>query len=148
MARYVAEIHGLGYSRLLVQVFQITPQVRVVQDAPEVALEVAVIDGVEAHQGREEGPIRLGNALPAEVASFGENSFPAVESVKELGNGLVVGVLRSDEARLVDAVVDGLVEFLQRPVHLLAQVFGAEIHLRLRAGHRVKLVVEHADDVA
>src|SRR3989337_4338083 len=88
----------------------------------------SVIDGVEAHQGREEGPIRLGNALPAEVASFGENTFPAVESVEELGNGLVVSVLRSGEARLVDAVIDGLVEFVQRPVHFLAPVFGAEIH--------------------
>jgi hypothetical protein len=42
------ELHGLGNTRLLVQVTQITVQIRIVHDPAYVALEMAVIDGIKA----------------------------------------------------------------------------------------------------
>src|SRR3712207_7649791 len=42
---YVLHVHRLPHAGVLVEVLQVTPQVRVVHDAPEVALEVAHVDG-------------------------------------------------------------------------------------------------------
>jgi hypothetical protein len=55
----------------LVEVLQIAPQVRVVHDAPQVALEVAVVDGVEANERWKEAPVGLRYALATEVATGG-----------------------------------------------------------------------------
>ena len=44
---------GLGYTGHLIKVAQVTPEVGIIGDAPQVALEVPVIDRVEAHEGRE-----------------------------------------------------------------------------------------------
>src|SRR6185295_6035816 len=43
----MVEIHGLGHARHLVQLARIRPQVRIFDQLPAVALEVAVIHGVE-----------------------------------------------------------------------------------------------------
>jgi hypothetical protein len=45
----VVHVHGRGDAGLLVEIAQIVPEVRVVDDAPQIAFEVAVIDGVEAY---------------------------------------------------------------------------------------------------
>ena len=53
----VVEVDGVGDAVSLIEVFEVAEEVRVVDDAPEVALEMAVIDGVEAHEGDEQAPI-------------------------------------------------------------------------------------------
>ena len=53
----VVEVHGLGDAVRLVEVLEIAEEVRVVDDSPEVALEMAVVDDVEAHKGHEQAPI-------------------------------------------------------------------------------------------
>ena len=53
----VVEVDGVGDAVGLIEVFEVAEEVRVVDDAPEVALEMAVIDGVEAHEGDEQAPI-------------------------------------------------------------------------------------------
>ena len=52
--------------RLLVEVAGVRPEVRVVDDSPAVALEMAVVDGVEAHERRKEPPVGLGRLVPDE----------------------------------------------------------------------------------
>ena len=47
----VVEVHGVGDAIGLVEVFEVAEEVRVVDDPPKVALEMAVVDGVEAHEG-------------------------------------------------------------------------------------------------
>ena len=47
----VVEVHGAGDAVGLVEVFEVAEEVRVVDDPPKVALEMAVVDGVEAHEG-------------------------------------------------------------------------------------------------
>ena len=53
----VVEVDGVGDAVGLIEVFEVAEEVRIVDDAPEVALEMAVIDGVEAHEGDEQAPI-------------------------------------------------------------------------------------------
>ena len=53
----VVAVDGVGDAVGLLEVFEVAEEVRVVDDAPEVALEMAVIDGVEAHEGDEQAPI-------------------------------------------------------------------------------------------
>ena len=64
----VIDVHGLGDARHLIEIAQIVRQVRIVDDAPQVALEVAVIDRVEADQRREQPPVGLGQARAGEIA--------------------------------------------------------------------------------
>ena len=53
----MVEVHGVGDAVGLVEVFEVAEQVRVVDDPADVALEMAVVDGVEAYEGDEEAPI-------------------------------------------------------------------------------------------
>jgi hypothetical protein len=46
-------------ARSLVEVLQVAPQDRVVHDTPQVAFEVAVVDGVEAYERWKEAPVGL-----------------------------------------------------------------------------------------
>ena len=47
----------LGDSRLLIEIEQITLQIRVIDDAPKIAFEMPVINGIEANQRAKETPI-------------------------------------------------------------------------------------------
>ena len=53
----VIEVHGVCNAVGLIKVFEVAEEIRVVDDPFEVALEMAVIDGVEAHEGDEQAPI-------------------------------------------------------------------------------------------
>ena len=53
----VVEVDGVGDAVSLIKVFEVAEEVRVVDDPSEVALEMAMIDGVEAHEGDEQTPI-------------------------------------------------------------------------------------------
>lgn len=55
----VGEVYGRGDAGVLVEVAQVAAEVRVIDDAAEVALEVAVINGVETDEGAEEAPVGL-----------------------------------------------------------------------------------------
>ena len=59
MALDVVEIHGVGDSIILIEIFEITEEVRVIGNAANVAFEVPMIDGVEADQCDEQPPIGL-----------------------------------------------------------------------------------------
>ena len=53
----VIEVYGVGDTVGLIEIFEVAEEVRVVDDSPEVALEMAVVDGIEAHEGDEQAPI-------------------------------------------------------------------------------------------
>ena len=57
MALDVVEFDGVGDAVSLIEVFEIAEEVGVVDDPPEVALEMAVVYGVEAYEGDEQAPI-------------------------------------------------------------------------------------------
>src|SRR5690554_7400806 len=64
----MVKVHRVGYSWLLVEIPQIAVEVVVVLDPAQVALEVPIIDGIEAYQGRKEPPVGLGNLITDQVA--------------------------------------------------------------------------------
>ena len=47
----VVEVHGIGDAVGLIEVFEVAEEVGIVDDPPEVALEMAMVDGIEAHKG-------------------------------------------------------------------------------------------------
>jgi hypothetical protein len=66
----VIEVDGLGDTRLLVQIHQVSLKIRVINNASDVALEVAVIDDVEPDQGAEKSPIGFNDAVAEEIAAL------------------------------------------------------------------------------
>ncbi len=63
----VIETDGVGDARHLIKIAQIIPQIWIVDDAPQIAFEVAVIDGVEANERREQPPIRFRDLPPDQI---------------------------------------------------------------------------------
>ena len=53
----VVEVDGVGDAVGLIEVFEVAEEVRVVDDPSEVALEMAVVDSVEAYEGDEQAPV-------------------------------------------------------------------------------------------
>jgi len=64
----VAEIDGLGDARDLVDVAGVGPEVAVIDDAPDVALEMTMVDGIEPDERGEQPDIGFGEAFPAQEA--------------------------------------------------------------------------------
>src|SRR4051794_19927974 len=72
VAPYLVEPHGAGDSWLLVEVAQVWPQMRIVDDPPQAALEVDRVYGVETDQGREQPPVSLDGLAAEQVTPAGE----------------------------------------------------------------------------
>ena len=53
----VVEVDGIGDAVGLIEVFEVTEEVGVVDDPSKVAFEMAMVDGVEAYEGDEQAPI-------------------------------------------------------------------------------------------
>ena len=66
----VIEVDGLGDTWLLVQIHQVSLKIRAINNASDVALEVAVIDDVKPNQCAEKSPIRFDNGIPEQIAAF------------------------------------------------------------------------------
>ncbi len=63
MALDVIEIDRLGDAGLLIQIHQITLQIWVIDDAPQIALEMPVINDVEPDERAEKSPIGFDDAV-------------------------------------------------------------------------------------
>ncbi len=64
----IVDVDRLGYARYLVQVFHVAPQIRVINQPANVALEVTHIHRVETHHGGKQAPVCLGNRITHELA--------------------------------------------------------------------------------
>ena len=53
----VVKVHGVGDAVGLIEVFEVAEEVRIVDDSPNVALEMTMVDVVEAHEGDEQAPV-------------------------------------------------------------------------------------------
>ena len=59
----VVEVHRRGYPVVLIQIAQVRPEVRVVDNAAKVAFEVAMLDRIESDQRREKAPVGFSHTL-------------------------------------------------------------------------------------
>src|SRR6185437_3363426 len=139
------EIDCLGHAGCPVKGARVIPQCRILVDVAQVAFEMAVMDGIEAHQGREEPPIRLGGAVADEMALPPEARLDPIERAEERRNRLLIGLLARGEAGLVDAVVDRVVNARVDRIDIAGEI--ARIKVRARVGEGGEGAVEHADDI-
>ena len=53
----MVEVDGVGDAVCLIEIFEVAEEVRVIDNSPDVALEMAVVDGVETQEGDKQTPI-------------------------------------------------------------------------------------------
>ena len=73
---------------------------RVVGDAPQVALEVPDVHGIEPHERGEQAPVGLGDAVAHEVAPGGQARVEPLERGEQVGERVVVRLLRGELGRV------------------------------------------------
>ena len=146
MALDVVHIAGGFKGGLLVEIAQVAPEVGIVNNAVQVALEVDVVDRIKPIEGGKEANIGFGEAIATQVALAIEHRFPMVEGGKQVGHRLVVGGLLGGKPGPVNAIVNGLVDGVNGAVDLGLEVSGVEIN---GVGHDgIPLGIEHANDFA
>jgi len=59
----VLHVDRLAHTGPLIKLTYVSPEVRVVDDPFQVALEVTVVDGIKSNQGREQTPVCLGDLV-------------------------------------------------------------------------------------
>src|SRR5690606_24096910 len=114
----VGKVHGLGYAGPLIELAQPVRQVRIVFDAPQVALEMAVVHRIEAHEGGKQTPVGLGEKFTGEIALFGETLLEPVQLREQLVERRLIGFAGRGEAGTVHAIVDPRVDTLVERVDL------------------------------
>ena len=137
---------GGGDARHLVKLARPGPEVRIVAQPLAVALEMRVIDRVEAHGAGEHPPVGLGQPVPGQVAVAGQHVVGPCHCLEDGADGLVIGLLPGGEARAIDPVVEVRINAVVHGLDGVAQVLGPV--MRVIAGQRVEGAVEHADDLA
>jgi hypothetical protein len=123
----VVEVDRVAEAGRLEQVARVGPEHGELRQLVPVALEVAVVDGVEAHQRREQAHVGLGDGVADEIALPGEAVREPVEPLEQTGVRLVVRLLAAGEAAPVDAVVDVPEHDLADRVDLVAQPLGQQV---------------------
>ena len=123
----------------------------------QIAHEDGIVGDIEPDERHIQPDIRIGDVLAKQVrltARFPEVPFQAVERLEERIQARFVRVLRRREARLVDAVVDRVVDPAVHGVNVRAQPLRVEpaarraIFAQVLREQRVEGDVEHADDLA
>ena len=152
LARQLDRVGALD-DRPAVDLADIAAERGIVLHPAQTALEVDVVDKVEAPQRREEDDIGEGEAVAEDPALGGEPGLELVELGEEHVDDLVVDLLLGGEARPVDPVEQRFVEIGVEVVDRLPEVFGVEVDLgvgRPRAEevvedrrHLLRLIVEH-----
>ncbi len=138
----VIEIDGVAEAVDRVEPPCVRPQMPQIDQPVAVALEVPVIDRVEADERREEPDV--GEREPVadqKTTSVRQTSLQPVERLEQDREGPVVGRLRFREAAAIDAVVHVGVDAGVHRLDLVPQLFGIE---RRTA---VERLVQHTDDL-
>ncbi len=105
----VREIHGAADPRHLVKLAGVIPEIGVIDETPEVALEVAVIDGIEPDQRREQplGGLYISMGYVPLVASLSHSANEGALAGVQLG--VIVLKAREQMAVNVKGHLDGAV---------------------------------------
>ena len=101
------QIQRVFDARPLIKFAQVIHQIGIILHTPQVALEVAVINQVEAQQRRESAPIGFCDAVSGQIASFVQQMFHHVQTSKYFSCGLFIGFLAGIKA-FTAAVLGGI----------------------------------------
>src|SRR5438874_2469383 len=93
MALDVIEVDGLAETALLKQIARVGPKMRVVDDSPQVALEVAEVDGVETDERREQPDVRLGHPIANQIPLTAQPRVEPVEAREQRHDRRLVRLL-------------------------------------------------------
>src|SRR3990172_2689995 len=74
------QIERFFNSRPPIKLAQVIGEIRVVLDAAQIALEVTVVNQIEAQQRRERAPVRLGDPFSRQIAPLAELLLQSVET--------------------------------------------------------------------
>ncbi len=85
---------------------------------------MAVVDGIESGQRREQSHIGLGDGVADQISLILEPLGQPVQRGEQPVEGLLVRLLGPGETASIDAVVDLGVDALSDLVDLVAQLFG------------------------
>ena len=86
----VVEVHGVGDAVDLIEVAQVAPQVRIVDDPTQIALEMAEIDSIEPDERDEQAPIGFERLRSEQIAPLGE---PRLEQIERLEDAACRGLI-------------------------------------------------------
>ncbi len=89
----MVEIHGFCNAVCLVQIFEIPEEVRVVENSPDIAFKMSVIDRVKPNQRDEQPPISLHTFRPEEIAAGSEACIKLIQCRKQSPCRSFVGVM-------------------------------------------------------
>ena len=89
----VIQADRAGHARHLVQLQHVVPQIRIINQTAQIALEMDNIDRIKANQGSEQAPVGLGQLRASQVALLAQASLQPVQAVKQGMNCCVVGGL-------------------------------------------------------
>src|SRR5690554_1013040 len=103
----------------LIEVAHKAPDVRIILNTSNIALEVRVVDVGEADGGREHRDVRFGQLVSAQVALFAQYFLCLIERGEDIGDRFLIRSLLCRKARAVDAVVVGLVDVVEHRLDLL-----------------------------
>src|SRR5213594_1552500 len=138
------EVEGVLDSRPLIELAQVVGEIRIVLDAADVALEMAIVDEIETQQRRKGAPVGLGDALADEVAALVETLLQGVQPIEYFPHRLIVSLLGLGEAGTVNAVVQMLVDEIVHLIDFIVQPLWIEIEAGVRP--RIEGRVDHPDD--
>src|SRR5690606_8296664 len=119
------------------------PDVRIVDDPAVVALEVAVIDLVEANERGEQADVGFGEPGADKITALRKKLLDPVECVEHARGRLLISGLARSKTRLVDAVVAPVINARVHRIDLGSKRLGIIIAW-LRA-HFVERVAQHPD---
>jgi hypothetical protein len=101
----VVEVGRVAEGRLLIEHARVVPQARIVDQAANVALEVAVVHGVEAHERGEQADVGFGEPVAHQVAARRQPFLHPVEPGEHEIHGALVHALRGREAGHINTVI-------------------------------------------
>ncbi|MNR36436.1 hypothetical protein D3C85_1543530 [compost metagenome] len=89
----VGKIHCLGNPRPLIHLPQPVRQVRIIGNAPQVALEVAVVHRVKTNQRGEQANVRFGQVLAGQVTVGVQHLFQMIQLRKHIFERFFISLL-------------------------------------------------------
>lgn len=106
---------------------EISGEVRIIRDAPQIALEQPMISRVEADEGDEESDICFRQTAAEEKGAIGQKTFQPVKRGEDLVEGFFVSFLRRCKACALNAVVQAQIDDVVERIDAGTQIFRVKI---------------------